>query len=270
MPKTTRKTPSFEGVAAGQTATLRCSIGLTFHQLLITFANITLAQMNEIRVLANGETIMRYTSGTQLDAINQYEGRAGAAASNVLTIDFDRYNMRTRAAEEVTALGTGDREDENPIVTLTVEIDIDALAAGVTLAAKAIQSASRILGPVKKVRNYRYPGAAIGDHEISDLPKGEIFNKVAFGGHAANAYTALRIERDNFVVFERSVAENEVVQIDGVRTPQADLVVYDPTENGHGAEGLTTARVGDLRFIQTLTNPGVVPVTVESIGPLNF
>lgn len=271
MPNTTRKMPGFEGVAAGNTATLRLPIGLTFHQLLLAYAGVTLAQINEIRLLANGELIQRFLTGAQLDAWNQFEGRAAAAAANgVIVLDFDRYNLRTRRAEEVTAIGTGRPDDKTPITTLSLEVDIDGAAVGPVLTAKAIQSASTPAGLLKKIRQYTYPGAAIGDHEISDLPKGEIFNKVGFGGHVANVYTAIKVERDNFVVFERSVDENEVVQVDGVRTPQADLVVYDPTENGHGAEGLATRGVGDLRFIQTLTNAGSVPVTVESIGPLSF
>ena len=44
VPKTTRKLPSFEGVVAGQTATLRCPIGHTYHQMLVTYFCATWAQ----------------------------------------------------------------------------------------------------------------------------------------------------------------------------------------------------------------------------------
>ncbi|HHJ14270.1 MAG TPA: hypothetical protein ENJ79_07815 [Gammaproteobacteria bacterium] len=262
----TRRMPGFEGVAAGNTATLRCPIGLTYHQLLLSYSGVTLAQMDEIRVLANGEVIHRYTSGSQLDSLNQFEGRA--AASGVIVIDFDRYNLRTRRAEEVTGLGTGDPDDPTPITTLAVEVDINSAATGPALSAKAVQSPPQPVGIIKKVRQFTYTAAASGDYEIADLPKGDIINKVYFGNHATVVYNSLKIERDNFVVFERTVAENELIQTDGVRVPQADYVVYDPTENGHGAEGLTTAGVNDLRFTLNLTNAGSVPTTVEYLGPL--
>ena len=266
MPLTTRRMPGFEGVAAGNTATLRCPIGLTYHQLLITYSGVTLAQMDEIRVLANGETIQRFASGTQLDSFNRFEGRA--AAAGVLTIDFNRYNLRTRRGEEVTGLGTGYPNDPAAVTTLSVEVDINAAAVGTVLSAKAIQGPPQPAGIIKKVRQFTYTAGAAGDFEISDLPRGDIINKILVGGHTANVYTNFKIERDNFVVFERSVAENRVVQTDGVRTPQTDLSVYDPTENGHGAEGLATAGVNDLRMTLTLTNAGSVPVAVEYLGPL--
>ena len=126
--------PSFEGVAANQTATLRLPIGFTFHQLYISYGGtFTLAQMTEIRVVANGQTIMRLDSGAVLDDYNTYEGRA--AASGILCIDFDRYNLRTRAGEEFTALGTGFPQDPTPLTTLSVEIDIGG-ATNPTLSAR--------------------------------------------------------------------------------------------------------------------------------------
>ncbi len=262
----TRRMPGFEGVAAGNTATLRCPIGLTYQQLLITYSGVTLAQMDEIRVLANGEPIMRFTSGTQLDNINQYEGRA--AAAGVLVIDFARYNLRTRQGEEFTALGTGDPNDPQKITTLSVEIDINAAATSPALSAKAVQSLPRPVGMIKKVRQFNYTVSATGDFEISDLPKGDIINKVVFDNHATIASTKLKVERDNFIVFERTTAENELLQTDGVRVPQAALAVFDPTENGHGAESLETAGVGDLRFTVTAGATGSLPVVVEYIAPL--
>jgi len=256
--------PSFEGVAAGQTATCRLPIGRTYEQLLITYSGATLAQLNELRIIANGEVIHRITELTKLDSMNQYEGRA--AASGVIVFDFNRFNMRTRAGEEFTGLGTGVLDDPNKITTLSMEIDIDAAAVGSALSVKAIQSAPRPVGQIIKTRQYIYTAGAAGEFEISDLPKGDTINKVYFGNHAANVYTKVVVERDNFIEFERSVAENEVIQTDGVRTPQAGYVVYDPTESGNGSESLGTAGVQDLRFRLTLTNAGQVPVTVETIG----
>jgi len=264
MPKTTRKMPGFEGVAAGQTATVRLPIGRTYEQLFITYGGATLAQLNELRIIANGEVAHRITELSKLDSMNQFEGRA--AAGGVIVFDFNRFNMRTRAGEEFTGLGTGVLDDPNKITTLSMEIDIDAAALGPTLAVKAMQSGPRPVGQIIKTKQFIYTAGAAGEFEISDLPKGDNINKIYFGNHAANVYTKLVVERDNFIEFERSVAENSVIQTDGVRVPQAGYVVYDPTENGNGSESLGTKGVQDLRFRLTLTNAGQVPVTVEYIG----
>ena len=264
MPKTTRKMPGFEGIGAGQTTTVRLPIGRTYEQLLITYAGATLAQLNELRIIANGEVIHRITEMTKLDSMNQFEGRA--AAGGVIVFDFNRFNMRTRAGEEFTGLGTGVLEDPNKITTLSMEIDIDAGAVGTTLSAKALQSAPRPVGQIIKTKQYTYTAGAAGEFEISDLPKGDSINKIYVGNHVANVYTKVVIERDNYIEFERSVAENEVIQIDGVRTPQAGYVVYDPTENGNGSESLATQGVQDLRIRLTVTNAGQIPLVVETIG----
>jgi len=272
--KLTRKMPSFEGVAAGQTAVCKLPTGRTYHQLSVTYGGATLAQLDELRILANGEVIQRYVELTELDSVNQYEGRA--AAGGVIMLDFDRYNLRTRDAEEITSLGTGlprgdqPGQDPNPISTLTCEIDINAAAVAPTLSARAIQSLPRISGLVKKVRKYTYTAGAAGEFEIADIPKRGIINKLVVGNHAVIGVTRIEIERDNFVIFDRTAAENIVIQTDGVRVPQAGYVVADPTEGGNGAEGFELGGVQDFRVRLTLTAGGSVPLIVETLEPIEF
>lgn len=259
--KITAVMPSFEGVAAGATATARLPIGLTYETLLLTYSGVTLAQMNEIRVIGNGKTIQRYTSGTRLDELNKFHGRA--AASGIIAIDFIRYGLRTRAAEEITALGTGIVGPEE-LTTLAVEIDIDAAAAAPVLSMKAIQSVARPLGLIRWVREFGYNAPAIGQYEISDIPKNHLFNTVHFNSADVNS---VEIQRDRFSVFKRLKAENDLVQSDGARVPVAGAFVFDPTEVGNGAESLETAGVHDLRFVLDMSAAGSVPVTVESLAP---
>lgn len=264
--KLSRQMPSFEGVAAGATATLRLPVGLSYEQLLISYAGATLAQLTDIRLVANGKTMMRFAGGSRLDVLNKFDGRG--AAAGVLTLDFTRYGLRTRQAEELTVLGTGIAPSQDfpvSLSTLALEIDIAAAAVGPVLSARAMQSAPRPLGLVKQVREYTYNAPAAGEYEISDIPKGPLFNRVFF--HSANI-TALRVERDNYTVFERTKAENDLVQADGVRVPQAGVFVFDPTETGLGAESLETLGVHDLRFVLTMSAAGAVPVTVEALAPL--
>lgn len=268
MPKVTRKLPSFEGVAAGQTATLRCTIGLTYHQILIAYSGATLAQLDALRVIANGQIIWRVTEVSKLDLINRFQGRA--AASGVIVVDFDRHNLRTIDGEEVTALGTGHPEDANPITTLSIEVDVNAAASSPVLSAKAIQSEARPVGLVKHIREFNYTASATGLFEISDLPKGHIYNQVFFGNDGVVGYTSITMERDNFIGFDRSKAENELIQNDGYRTVQGDFLVYDPTENGAGSEGLATMNVNDLRFRMQVGATGQIPVTVVSLAPLDI
>jgi len=268
--KTSRNMPGWDGVVAGQTATLRCPIGLTFHQLWTTFTGVTLAQMDEIRVVANGQTIMRFASGTLLDRYNQYEGRSAAVgAESIFCIDFDRFGLRTRAGEEFTKLGTGVPQDPTPVTSLTIEIDINAAAAASTLATVAVQSVPSPVGLIKKFRTFTFVAAGAGDLEIDTIPKGDAINKAYFD-HSAGNINTLRIERDTFVVFQRTDGLNNRIQADGVRVPQGigTQFVYDPTEHGNGAENLVTQGVNDLRFILGHSAAATDTVGVEYIGSL--
>src|SRR3989338_300356 len=267
--KNTKVLPNFEGIPGANqtgTATLRLPIGSTYHQVLVSYGNLTPAQMTELRIVANGKAIQRFTSGTQLDTIMKYEGRASATADNILIVDFDRFGLRTRAAEELTSLGTGDPNDQAKITTLALEIDITAGAYVPTLSAKAIQSAPRPSGIIRDIRNFSYTAAGSGTFEISDLPRGPLVNKILF---LSSAITKLEVKRDNFTVFERLVAENNRVQSDGVRVPQTGVFVYDTTEDGNGADALATEQVNDLRFILTLSAPGAIPVVVEYLNRID-
>lgn len=277
--KLSRNMPPFEGVAASSTATCRLPIGLTYHQVYVRLGNVAagpgpeIGDITEIRVVANGENIQRIVGGDILDAYNQFDGRAAfpaAGTAGFITIDFDRYGLRTRAGEEFTALGTGIPNDPNPVTTLSLEIDIGAGATNPTLSAVARQSVPQPLGLIKKVRTFYESIGGAGDLEISTLPKGDVINRIFFGETGAGDTTNLRIERDNFTVFQRSSVLNSLIQSDGVRVPQSDYYVYDPTETGDGAEGLVTQGVNDLRFI--LTADGAIDYTigVEYIGTVDL
>ena len=261
--------PSFEGVAANQTATVRLPIGLTYEQLLITYgagsgtAAAKLANMEELRIIANGEVIHRITDFSKLNSMNQFEGRA--AASGVIAFDFNRYGLITRAAQEFTSLGTGVLEDQRKITTLTAEIDLGGLS-NPTLSVKAHQSAPRPVGLIKKTKQYIYTAGASGEFSISDLPKGDAINKIFVGNNAVIGIAKFTIEVDNFIRYEKTAAEISLSQTDGIRVPQAGFVVFDPTEQGFGSETLDTAQVQDLRIRLVLGSAGQVPITVETIG----
>lgn len=264
MPLLTRKMPSFEGVAAGQTATMKMPIGLTYHKLLIAYSGVTLVQMNEIRLIANGKTIQRLPGGAVLDSMNKFDGRN--AAGGILTLDFERYGLRTRAGSVLTAIGTGDRNDSRAISTLYLEIDIDGAAIGTTLSAKAIQSPPSPSNALKQIRVFGVDPAGAGDYEISDLPRLGLINRIFF--KTAAIINSVKLRRDGYDVFERDTAENDSVQSDGIRVTQGGYWVMDFSEEGNGQDALEIASVQDLRFTLDMAGAGHIDVIVEYLAPL--
>ena len=163
-----------QGVAANSTATAHLATNLTYHQLCLSFTS-TLANLEEIRVVANGVAIHRYT-GTQLDALAQYYGRAASSTNTQLFLDFDRRGIRARGGSEISGIGTAPYNAETnprPITSLALEVDLGA-GASPTLEVATLVSRADPAGAVRKVRTFTHSPTAAGDFQIGDLPRGDI------------------------------------------------------------------------------------------------
>lgn len=274
--KLTRKAPGWDGaVVGGNTVTLRLPIGLTYHQLFTEYdfrgaanALLTLAAaVGEIRVVANGKPVWN-VQASELDAHNQFESRA-AALGGILTMDFDRYNLRTRPATEFTQIGTGAQGDPTPLTTFIVEMELKAAVVSGSLTTRMRQSESAPLGLFKKLRRFVHTFNGAGEFQISDYPKGDLINAI-YWFQSANNISAVRLERDNFVMFDRGKALNDRIQTDGVRVTQNGLFVYDTTEDGDGTDQLVTKGINDLRFFMNIDGAMTITSLIEFIGALEL
>lgn len=267
----------FQGVAAGQTATAQLPVGRRYHGIDLVYGGTTFgpSYMDRIKVIANGEIIHDY-SGSQLDTLNQYDGRA--AAAGILRIPFDRYNLLQREQEEITALNTGvvDRNGVK-ISTLSVEIDIAAGAVAPTLSAFAEQSLARPMSNqthmINRIKKYTRTAGGAGTLNISDIPGGVsgsnpfavALNRLFF---FSGNVTGLVIKRDNFEVFNRSATRNNAILTDGVRVPQANVFAFDTTENGYGGDIMQLAGFQDVQYNLDMSGAATFDIIAEFFGAL--
>ena len=247
----TRKLPSPEGVAAGATATFRIPIGFTYHRIFINRGTMINSDIGEIRLVINGETVAVYKDAATLLMMNAFDGKQ-TPSSELLEIDLERYNLRTRDAQLITAIATGaDKPDSpNAVRTFSVEIDIKAGASNVSLSAYALMSPARPSGIIRYVRKFTRTVTGAGLFEIADIPTANnIINRVFFvKTSGAGDIKEIELTRDNFTLFKRSASLNNDIQKNGVRVPQSDVYVIDPTEDGFGSESILTNGINDLRF----------------------
>lgn len=268
MSYVSKRLPGFEGVAAGNTATLRIPLGPTYHQILIDYSGVTLAQLTDIKASINGVTFQDFRSGEELDIYNQYDGKA--AANGILVLDFERAALRTKPLREITAIGTNGGVEGGVIPsTFTLEISIDIAAAAPALAARARMSAPRPLDLVKKVRRFSLDANIVGENEFANIPRQELISRIFFDESNVTSIDRLKVELNQFEIFDRTRAENELYQTDlseGVRVPQANYFVYDLLEARFGDTMLNAAGSQDFRLKPTVTGAGAVPTTVEYLG----
>lgn len=271
MSKISIKLPPFSGVIAGSTAVANLAIGRRYHSLNLFYSGATLAQLNEIRVIANGEVIHRY-SGDQRDTMNKFDSRD--AAAGILIIPFDRYRLNTRVGKEMTALNTGSQDEKGRMIsTLSVEVDIDGAAVAPVLSLRAVQSERLSGGPGVILRVKKRDISLIDGLEMENLaggingqnPAAQMLNKIYLG--SANVTDAL-ILRDNFTMFDRDKAENDFEQNNGERVPQAGYFVIDPTEAGDGGEPYQLEGYQDFRIRLAASGAANMTVITEFLGEL--
>ena len=272
----TKLLPSPQGVAGGSTAIINFPLNATYYGVLLTFGGggtgLTVARMNSIRLKINGREIFNI-SGADLDIANKFLGLAGATSST-LYIPFERVKLKTRDSVELTAIGTGAPYDGNPqspsynptpATVMQLEIDIDATATTPTLSAKAIQTDPAPLGLLIKRRKFIYTPTGAGTFEISDLPKGDFIDRIFLKYSAA--LLDVKFERENYLIYERTNAENNVIQSDGVRFPQTNWHVIDPSEVGNGGDYYSTI-AADMRLKLNMSGAATVTAYVDYLGGL--
>lgn len=270
-----KKLQAPEGVAPGQTATVRFPTGVKYHDVTIT-TNMTLANMTEIRLIANNKVIHRY-SATERDTMNQFYGLE--AFAGILYIPFDRKALKTRQMEEVTGINTGVRgENGEKISALYLEVDIAANAVSPTMEVHSTTSAATPegVGTIMHIKKNTRNAAGAGELEISDLPFNEptaaALNAAFFfpidNTGAAVAVTKMTVERGLYKVFERPAALNEFMLKNGERVPQAGMYAVDFTENGYGANALDLRGFQDFRYRLEMPAAAAIPVVSEYLGIL--
>jgi len=273
--KLTRQLPSPVGVAASSTAVFTLPLNGTYCGIILTFnggTGLTVARMNKIRLKINGREIFSI-SGTEMDTINKFLGRAAATATNMY-IDFERVKLKSRDAVELTAIGTGmplqpDNTQPNynptPAQSIQLEVDIDPTAVSPTLSGKAVLLPPAPLGIINKRRTFTYSPAAAGVFEVSDIPKGDSIDRI-FISHGG-ILSDVAIDRDNFRYYERTNAENALIQGDGVRVPQTNWHVIDPSATGDGGDYISTL-CADFRIRHNITGAGTLKLFVDYLGGL--
>lgn len=269
-----KKIPSPEGVAAGQTGTWKLPIGHQYMELQLEYSGVTLAQMTEIRVLANGRPFQTY-SAADLNAMNKFNGMADAATDSVLRLPFTRVGLKTGAGEWETGITTGVADQAGRrIGSLNVEIDFDAAASApaVNMTASVTSPSQAGPGTMLHITRFRRNLAGAGEFDISDLPHGtpttQALNRVWFKEEGGETVDRVEIERDTRSLWRRSAALNARIQSDHVRVPQSGWFVVDKTERGYGGDPISLVGYNDFRYQVTTSGAQSLTIYQETLGIL--
>ena len=272
------------GVRPGQTANIKLPTGSRYHDLQLV-TNMPLAQIAEIRVFVNGTAIHRY-SGEERDQMNQHYEMPSFGSSGVLHIPFDRWNMKRREFEELTAINTGSVDDNGRgVASLYVEVDIsdDDTITGY-VATPTIDPYATISpaqqggqGVMLHVKHHTRNSAGAGELQLSDLPFNQntaralsatfIWPKDKSTGDPVSI-SKLTVERGLNKVFERPDALNRFLLETGYRKPQTGLYAIDFTEKRYAENALDLQGYQDFRYLFQMAGEAQMTIISEYLGGL--
>ncbi|WP_428481906.1 major capsid protein P2 [Pyruvatibacter mobilis] len=259
--------PNFNGVGAGQTATVNLPADGTYKKLDLrytpggTAANQATmeADIEEIRLRIEGKTVRTYTAA-ELNKINATYGKTFKAGH--LPIYFAEPWREGATQVEAYAWGMAD------ITSFQVEVDIAAGATAPRLAMEAIWSSARQnMGVIKKTRRYNLSVTATGDNTWNP-PKEEAITAFHFQTTDISNIKVLRDNEERVNVSPESVHER---LDDNGLTAQAGWtqVIFDAT--GDLPDALPMKKpdgspVQDLRVTLTMSAATSHNILMETIG----
>lgn len=263
--------PSFNGVAAGSTATLTLPKKGTYHGLSLTYtesgsaaiseANVE-GGIDEIRLKING-TVQRTFSPGQLFDINRYLGQA--FANSTLPIFFAEPWARTSQGEDAKAWGMDD------VDTFQIEVDVASAATTPGLTAKALWSNDkRPLGAIEKWKRFTFSPAAAGSANLSTLPKTDAYSAV----HLFHSYvTSAKATVDSTERWaDLTIAEATAWAAQWGRAAQSGMYTIDFGVSNRVSDILpvidpaTKQQIADLRFDITVSQADNITVLTRTVG----
>jgi hypothetical protein len=246
---------SFNGVAFNSKASMSLPVGPTYNEIHLQ-TSLTAAQIRQVSIVLNGDTIIQ-VSGEDLVMMEKYKGHFVEAGTFV--IPFTNPNAKNQNGGNfgglVTLLG------EN----ITLEIEIGNGSGALTLDAVAFQApaqARRVW--LSRIRTHVMQASATGWNDFTTFPTGAAINlrRVFFKG----AVNRLKIERDNFILFDAKKEGQAFQQKRVGRFPQDGIFIFDPTMYGYEqADVLNTGNQSEFVFRVDAGEAKPIPILVESI-----
>jgi hypothetical protein len=277
MPRRFIKVGAFQGVAAGQTATLDLPVGdITYHHLQLQYGTSTgggpneanmNAELSEIRLKVDGK-IQRRSSFQELMTIAKLNGIA--FETGIVPIFFSEPWRRTPVGEDGLAWGTQDIE------SFQVEVDIDAGATAPTLFSPSAQidRARRPMTGIIKWRKFRVNVTATGVQQFFP-PRIDAYSRAhAFETTAADI-SDVKVIKDGETIIEATDDKLEPLMRANGLVPQTGLfhIPFDITQRVSDFEPLVVGpnndlrRVGEFRWEFNMAVAASFDLITETFGP---
>jgi hypothetical protein len=251
-------------------------LGTVVEKLTFTLGgtSLTKAMITKIELKANGKVIYE-TDGTKLDTSNLFN--AGSADVTILKMDFMDRTAVTVNARQAGAL---DLSAASKITALRLEVTIAGATAptlvGFADVSAPTDDASEAAIRFLAVRRHRAT-VVIGAAGTYALPVPHL-DPAGGGSNYRRIFiysaqcSAIKTMREGVVEHELTKLQNEASQKDNKKVPQANLVVFDPTQDGQLQGRTWDTRPGSgvrsAQFYATFGAGETITVETEELLPV--
>lgn len=269
----------FQNVAASGLAIndMNKLLGTVLEKLVLTLGGTTFTRsmITLIQLKANGKVIFE-TDGTKLDARAVYNGHTTDVT--IVCLDFmDRRSVTVNARQA----GAIDLSAKSGITQLRLEVTISGATAPTLIGVADVspptddptEAGIRWLMARSHRATYVVGGAGTFALPIPHLdPAGGGSNYRRIYLFSANC-TAIKTVREGVTEHELLKLQNEACQKDNFKAPQANLVVFDPVQDGQ-LQGRTwdtrpSSGVRSAQFYATFSAGETITIETDELIPLS-
>jgi hypothetical protein len=268
----------FQGVVASGVAIgdLNKLLGSVLEKLTLNLGgtSFTKSMITKLELKANGKVIYE-TDGAKLDASNLYNG--GTSEATFLKIDFMDRKAITANARQAGAI---DLSVGSGITNLRLEVTISGATAPTLVGFADVSpptsdpAEAGIRPLILRRHRITYVVGAAGTFALPVPhldPAGGGSNYRRINIYSANI-TGIKTQREGITEHELTKAQNESAQKDNFKVPQANLLVFDPVQDGQ-LQGRTwdtrpSSGVRSAQFYATFSGAETITVETEELLPL--
>ena len=250
-------------------------LGSVLEKITLTLGGtFTKSMITKIELKLNGKVVYE-TDGSKLDASNLYLG--AAADATILKIDFMDRKANTVNARQAGAI---DLSAGSGITSVRLEVTIAGATTPTLVGFCDVSPPSNdpseagIRGLILRRHRAVYVVGAAGTFALpvphmDPAGGGSNFRRLMI--YAANM-TALKTVREGITEHELTKLQNEAAQKDNFRVPQANLVVFDPVQDGQLSgrswDTRPSSGVRSAQFYASFSAGETITIETEELLPL--
>lgn len=264
--KAIRTLPQIENVISDGRATLKIPQGFNYEQLILRLKNVTIAQIEGIRLSLGGKDIIPDMSGQQINMINKYNGLDDADGH--LSLNFADYSSRTVDGMTMPAIDTVNYKYSNfnlelKLATGLTNPKIEAIGViGDGLIITQADDATKDRFRAQKRQTEQFSAAGEKNLEVSlGSVEGALLRQL-YIFDPDGIVTDFQVVKDSQNIIQYQPRETiEALQKQALhRTPQKGLFVIDPILHGIQGDSLSPLRddgkTAAMQFQVKTSGPG--------------